>query len=50
MVTRSIREAGVYSSGIPVCRNEAWNRNLAQLKRIEMLAQRIEQLEAKIGK
>lgn len=50
MVTRSIREAGVYSSGIPVRRNEEWNRHLAQLKKIESLAQRVEQLEAKIGK
>lgn len=45
MVTRSIRHAGVYSSGIPAQPGKDWNRNLARLRRVESLIKRIEALE-----
>lgn len=50
MVSRSIREPGLYSSGIPVTTGNEWNRALAQLKRLDTLVQRIEWLEKKLGK
>ncbi len=34
LVTRSIREPGVYSSGVPHQRAGVWNRNLAALRRL----------------
>jgi UDP-3-O-[3-hydroxymyristoyl] glucosamine N-acyltransferase len=45
MVTRSIRHAGVYSSGIPAQPGKDWNRHLARLRRLESLIKRIEALE-----
>ena len=45
MVTRSIREPGVYSSGVPAQDNESWNRNYARLRRLDKLARRVQRLE-----
>ena len=45
MVTRTIRAAGVYSSGVPAQGGKDWNRNLARLRRLESLIRRVEALE-----
>jgi UDP-3-O-[3-hydroxymyristoyl] glucosamine N-acyltransferase len=45
LVTRNIREAGVYSSGTPLMENSLWHRSNARYKMLEALAQRIAALE-----
>jgi UDP-3-O-[3-hydroxymyristoyl] glucosamine N-acyltransferase len=45
LVTRDIREAGVYSSGTPLMENSLWHRSNARYKTLEALAQRIAALE-----
>jgi len=45
MVTRSITEPGVYSSGVPAQDNESWNRNYARLRQLDRLARRVQKLE-----
>nr|WP_301003855.1 UDP-3-O-(3-hydroxymyristoyl)glucosamine N-acyltransferase [Arsukibacterium sp.] len=48
MVTRSLMEKGVYSSGIPATTNAEWRRNTARLRQIEQLFQRVKQLEQQL--
>ena len=45
VVTRDIREAGVYSSGTPLMENSLWHRSNARYKMLETLAQRLTALE-----
>lgn len=45
MVTKSIREAGVYSSGMPAAPNKDWQRNTVQLRQIGKLVERVKALE-----
>ncbi|MBU2869891.1 UDP-3-O-(3-hydroxymyristoyl)glucosamine N-acyltransferase [Colwellia sp. E2M01] len=45
MVTKDIREAGVYSSGVPVVPNKEWNKTNARVKRLESLTKRVQALE-----
>jgi len=45
MVTRSITEPGVYSSGVPAQDNDSWNRNYARFRQLDKLARRVQQLE-----
>ena len=45
MVTKSIREAGVYSSGMPATANKEWQRNTVYLRQIGKLVERIKKLE-----
>ncbi|MFT6269774.1 MAG: UDP-3-O-[3-hydroxymyristoyl] glucosamine N-acyltransferase [Alphaproteobacteria bacterium] len=45
MVTKSIKEAGVYSSGMPVVPNRQWQRNTVQLRQIGKLVDRVKALE-----
>jgi UDP-3-O-[3-hydroxymyristoyl] glucosamine N-acyltransferase len=45
LVTRDIREAGVYSSGTPLMENSLWHRSNARYKMLEDMAQRIAALE-----
>ena len=49
MVTRSITEPGVYSSGVPAQDNESWNRNYARLRRLDKLARRVQALERELA-
>ena len=44
-VSNSIRQAGVYSSGVPVTDNLAWRKNMARFKRLDELARRVSALE-----
>ena len=45
MVTRSIREPGIYSAGTPLMPNAQWRRNAVTMKRLDALARRIRALE-----
>ncbi|KKO47373.1 UDP-3-O-(3-hydroxymyristoyl) glucosamine N-acyltransferase [Arsukibacterium ikkense] len=48
MVTRSLTEKGVYSSGIPAATNAEWRRNTARLRQVEQLFARVKQLEQQL--
>ena len=48
MVTHSLVEPGVYSSGMPVTDNRTWRRNVVQLQQIDKLYRRVKALEKKI--
>jgi UDP-3-O-[3-hydroxymyristoyl] glucosamine N-acyltransferase len=46
-ITKSIREPGIYSSGVGgVVTNQEWRKNTARVHRLEQMAQRIKALEA----
>lgn len=45
MVTKSIKESGTYSSGMPAAPNRDWQRNTVQLRQIGKLVDRVKQLE-----
>ncbi|WP_299073877.1 UDP-3-O-(3-hydroxymyristoyl)glucosamine N-acyltransferase [uncultured Paraglaciecola sp.] len=45
MVTKSISEPGVYSSGIPASANKEWRKNMVALRNITSLNQRVKTLE-----
>lgn len=44
-VNRSLREAGVYSSGFPARPNKQWRRNVARFQYLDDMAKRIAKLE-----
>lgn len=46
LVTRSITESGVYSSGTPLQPNREWLRNAVQLRHLDELARRVRKLES----
>ena len=45
LVTHSIREAGEYSSGIPLQDNRTWRKNAARFKHLDEYARRLSALE-----
>ncbi len=45
MVIRSIKSAGVYSSGMPVNENHKWRKNIIRFTQLDKMAQKIRQLE-----
>lgn len=45
MVTRSIQEPGIYSSGIPAMPNTKWRKAVARIRQLEDMARRIKALE-----
>jgi len=47
MVTKSITESGVYSSGMPVADNKDWRRTNARIKKLDDMAKRLSALEKK---
>lgn len=47
MVTKDIRESGVYSSGMPAITNRQWRKNMAVLKNLDDLRSRVKALEKK---
>ena len=47
MVTQSISQPGVYSSGLPAQENTTWRRNSVQLCQLDVLARRLQALEKK---
>ena len=48
MVMRSIKEPGMYSSGVPAQKNKVWRKNTAYTLKIEELFKRVKQLEKQI--
>jgi UDP-3-O-[3-hydroxymyristoyl] glucosamine N-acyltransferase len=48
MVIKSIKIAGVYSSGMPTNENRIWRRNIIRFKQLDTMAQKIRQLETQI--
>jgi UDP-3-O-[3-hydroxymyristoyl] glucosamine N-acyltransferase len=49
MVSSSITEPGIYSSGLPAMPAAEWRRIVARLRRIEGMADRLRSLESRIG-
>ena len=49
MVTKSITEPGVYSSGVPAQENASWNRTSARLRQLDKLARRLQTLERRLS-
>jgi len=49
MISRSIEQAGVYSSGIPFEEAHAWRRLVARFKRLGLLVERVRKLEQAAG-
>ena len=47
-VSNTIREAGVYSSGMPIQENRVWRRNIARLRQLDDLVRRLRAIERKI--
>ncbi|WP_438970492.1 UDP-3-O-(3-hydroxymyristoyl)glucosamine N-acyltransferase [Methylophaga sp.] len=48
MVTKSISEAGVFSSGMPVEPNKNWHRNVVRYRQMDKLFERVKLLEKQI--
>lgn len=48
MVTKSIPQAGVYSSGIPVEATKDWHRNIVRYRQMDKLHERVKYLETLI--
>ena len=48
LVTKSIKEAGVYSSGTPLQENTQWHKNFIRFKQLDKMARRLSELEKKI--
>lgn len=48
MVTRSVSEPGVYSSGIPAMPNADWRRNATRFKQLDELTKRVKKLEEQL--
>lgn len=46
MVTKSINESGIYSSGMPHSTNKEWRRNMAHFKNLSDFKDRIKSLES----
>ncbi|WJW76584.1 UDP-3-O-(3-hydroxymyristoyl)glucosamine N-acyltransferase [Thiohalobacter sp. IOR34] len=49
MVTKSITEPGVYSSGLAAMPNEQWNKVFVRLRRLDEMARRLRKLEKKLS-
>ncbi|WP_448555105.1 UDP-3-O-(3-hydroxymyristoyl)glucosamine N-acyltransferase [Thalassotalea montiporae] len=45
MVTKGVKESGVYSSGIPAQPNKDWNKMNARLRKLDVMAKKITSLE-----
>lgn len=50
MVTKSVRESGLYSGNFPAMPNHDWRKMIVQLRRIEELTQRVKALEQQLQK
>ena len=46
-VSNTIKEAGVYSSGVPVVKNAIWRKNIARFRNLELITRRLIRLEQK---
>lgn len=50
MVTRSVSQPGIYSSGIPAMPNGDWRRNAARFKQLDELSRRVRKLEEQLDR
>lgn len=50
LVTKSISEPGVYSSGTPLQPNDQWHKNFARFRKLDEMARRLRALEKKINR
>ncbi|MCK5717202.1 MAG: UDP-3-O-(3-hydroxymyristoyl)glucosamine N-acyltransferase [Thiomargarita sp.] len=50
LVHQSVREAGVYSSGVPLDTNRHWHRNFHRFKKLDDMARRLKTLEGEVKK
>ena len=50
LVTHSIREPGLYSSGVPLQVNRDWRRNSVRFKQLDDLARRLRRIEKALDK
>lgn len=48
MVSHSIKEAGVYSSGTGVDKHQSWKRNAVRFRQLDSMAKRIKKLEIEL--
>ena len=48
LVTKSIKEAGIYSSGVPLEPSERWQKNFVRFKQLDDMARRIRSLEKEL--
>lgn len=46
MVTKSINEPGIYSSGMPHTTNKEWRKSIAHLRNLSDMKSRLKALEA----
>lgn len=49
LVTHSIHEAGIWSSGTPLQENRLWRRNSVRIKQLDDIARRVSKLEKDTG-
>jgi len=49
MVPNSVKEPGLYSSGIPLEPNREWRRHVARFHQLDELARRIAELEKRLA-
>lgn len=49
MVTKSLPSKGVYGSGLPIENAREWRKQVARVRRLDRLEQRLRQTEAKLG-
>ena len=49
LVTHSIAEAGAYSSGTGLDKNQKWRRNATRFKQLDQMAKRLKQLELEMS-
>ena len=50
MVMRSVKEPGIYSSGVPVQPNKEWRKMAVHVPKIESLFKRVKELEKQLNK
>jgi UDP-3-O-[3-hydroxymyristoyl] glucosamine N-acyltransferase len=50
LVSHSVKEPGVYSSGVPLDTNQQWRKNAVRFKQLDEMAKRIKALESRLGK
>lgn len=47
-VPNSIKQAGIYSSGMPIQENKAWRKNVIRMRHLDEMARRIKALESRL--
>ena len=50
LVSRSLKEPGVYTGGVLAMPHKTWQKNLARIKQLDTMARRIRELEQQVLK